>query len=89
MGASGLVGQGQGPGQDGGQGSLSPVLRCRSPFICLLSHHGFLGLFKGSGTFFPMHLFGGQVGMVGAGSKPLPLPGSLPPLRASLGIFVI
>lgn len=48
------------------------------------------GLFKGSGTFFHMYLWGSgwQVGMVGAVSEPLPLPGSLPPPRASLGTFV-
>lgn len=59
----------------------SPTFRCRSPFICLLSRHAFLGLFKGSGTFFPMHLSGNgwQVGSVGAGSECLPLPVSLPP----------
>lgn len=31
--------------------ALSLVLGCGSPFICLLSHHSFLELFKGSGTF--------------------------------------
>lgn len=68
----------------------SPTFRCRSPFICLLSRHAFLGLFKGSGTFFPMHLSGNgwQVGSVGAGSECLPLRFlSLP--QGSLGTFVI
>lgn len=43
--------------------------------------HAFLGLFKGSGTFFPMHLSGNgwQVGSAGAGSECLPLPLSLLP----------
>ena len=90
-GASDLMGEGQGLGQEGGQDSLSPVLRCRSPFIRLLAPHGFGGLFKGSGTVFHMYLWGSgwQVGMVDAGSEPLPLPASLPPLGASLGTFVI
>lgn len=95
MGASDLVGEGWVPGQDGGQRSLVTSVKVQEPLhlpaVSALFFFFFLALFKGSETFFHMYLWGSRwkAGMVGAGSEPLPRPGSLPSPRASLGTFVI
>lgn len=56
-GAADSAGERQGPEQDRGRGGLVRRVEVQEP-LCLLSHPGFSGLFKGSGTFAHTHLLG-------------------------------